>query len=137
MLFILGKKIQKMLRTHQLYTHYEKSFFRKFKLNAFTNTQKSESKMIKNFVNKYGKPNKTILVVGDYDKGDNNMKGNEPTICKKFRRIFRNAGYKTYLVNEFRTSKLCNCCNEEIKKFLEKPRKNQKEKVKQTYVIEY
>ena len=59
--------------------------------------------MIKNFENKYGKPNKTILVVGDYDKSNNNMKGKEPTICKKFRRIFRNAGYKTFLVNEFRT----------------------------------
>jgi transposase len=45
------------------------------------------------------------------------MKGKEPTICKKFRRIFRNAGYKTYFVNEFRTSKLCNCCNEEIEIF--------------------
>ena len=30
--------------------------------------------------------------------------------------FFRNAGYKTYLVNEFRTPKLCNCCNEEIEK---------------------
>ena len=38
--------------------------------------------MIKNFENKYGNPNKTIMVVGDYDKGDNNMKGKEPTICK-------------------------------------------------------
>lgn len=84
--------------------------------------------MIKNFENKYDKPNKTILVVGDYDKGDNNMKGKEPTICKKFRRIFSNAGYKTYLVNEFRTSKLCNCCNEEIEKFLEKPSKKTKRK---------
>jgi hypothetical protein len=120
--------IEKNKINNQLYTHYEKSFFRKFKLNAFTNTQKSESKMIKNFENKYGKPNKTILVVGDYDKGDNNMKGKEPTICKKFRRIFRNAGYKTYLVNEFRTSKLCNCCNEEIEKFLEKPSKKPKRK---------
>ena len=57
------------------------------------------------------------MVVGDdYDKCDNNMKVKEPTICKKFRRIFRNAGYKTYLINEFRTSKLCNYCNEEIEK---------------------
>ena len=120
--------IEKNKINNQLYTHYEKLFFRKFKLNAFTNTQKSESKMIKNFENKYGKPNKTILVVGDYDKGDNNMKGKEPTICKKFRRIFRNTGYKTYLVNEFRTSKLCNCCNEEIEKFLEKPSKKPKRK---------
>ena len=66
--------IEKNKINNQLYTHYEKTFFRKFKLNAFTNTQKSESKMIKNFENKYGKPNKTILVVGDYDKFDNNMK---------------------------------------------------------------
>ena len=43
-------------------------------------------------------------------------------------RIFRNAGYKTYLVNEFRTSKLCNCCNEEIEKFLEKPSQKPKRK---------
>jgi hypothetical protein len=32
--------------------------------------------------------------------------------------LVRNAGYKTYLVNKFRIS---NLCNEEIKKFLEKP----------------
>jgi hypothetical protein len=57
--------------------------------------------MIKNFASKYGNPNKTILVLGDYDKCDNNMKGKEPTICKKIRRIFKNVEYKTYLVNEF------------------------------------
>jgi transposase len=34
------------------------------------------------------------------------------------------------LVNEFRTSKLCNCCNEEIEKFLEKPSKKPKRKGK-------
>jgi len=66
--------------------------------------------MINNFQKKYGKPEETIFVMGDYDKGDYHMKGKEPVICKKFRRIFRNAGYKTFLVNEFRTSKLCNCC---------------------------
>jgi hypothetical protein len=43
------------------------------------------------------------LAIGDKDE---NMKGNEPTINKRFRRIFKNAGYKTYLINEFRTSKL-------------------------------
>jgi hypothetical protein len=120
--------IEKNKINNQLYTHYEQSFFRKFKLNVFTNTQKSESKMIKNFEKKYGKPNKTIFVIGDYDKSDSNMKGKEPTICKKFRRIFRNAGYKTYLVNEFRTSKLCNCCNSELEKFLEKSSKKPKRK---------
>ena len=32
------------------------------------------------------------------------------------------------MVNEFRTSKLCNCCNEEIEKFLEKPSQKPKRK---------
>ena len=59
--------------------------------------------------------------MGDYDKGDYHMKGLEPVICKKFRRIFKNAGYKTFLVNEFRTSKLCNCCHNELEHFLERP----------------
>jgi hypothetical protein len=118
--------IEKNKLNNQLYLHYEQRCFRKFKLNAFTNTQKSESKMVKNFKNKYGTPDETIFVMGDYDKGDYNMKGKEPVICKKFRRIFRNAGYKTFLINEFRTSKLCNCCHNEIEYFLEKPSKKPK-----------
>jgi predicted transposase YbfD/YdcC len=118
--------IEKNKLNYQLYSHYEQRCFRKFKLNAFTNTQKSENKMRSNFQNKYGKPEETIFVMGDYDKGDYNMKGKEPVICKKFRRIFRNAGYTTFLVNEFRTSKLCNCCNEELEYFLERPSKKPK-----------
>ena len=101
-----------------LFSHYEKTFFRKFKLNRYINTQKSESKMIKNFTKKFGEPNDIIIAMGDYDKGNNNMNGLEPTICKKFRNIFKNAGFRTYLVNEFRTSKLCNCCHHEIEPFM-------------------
>jgi len=112
--------IEKNKLNYLLYSHYEQSFFRKFKLNRFINTQKSESKMTKNFANKFGKPQDTLFIMGDFDKGDYNMKGKEPTICKKFRRIFKNAGYKTFLVNEFRTSKLCNCCHNELEMFLER-----------------
>jgi len=118
--------IEKNIINYQLYSHYEQKCFRKFKINAFTNTQKSENKMINNFKNKYGKPEETIFVIGDYDKGNYNMKGKEPVICKKFRKIFRNAGYKTYLINEFRTSKLCNGCEEELEKFLERESKRPK-----------
>jgi hypothetical protein len=111
-----------------LFNHYEQFIFRKFKLNRFINTQKSESKMIKNFINKFGKPENTIFVLGDYDKGEYNMKGIEPVICKKFRKIFRNAGFDTYLINEFRTSKLCNCCHNEIDPFLIRESKKPKDK---------
>ncbi len=101
-----------------LYEHYQQEYFRKFKLNRYINTQKSEAKMINNFKNKFGKPDKVIIVFGDHDKGSHNMKGIEPVICKKFRRIFKNAGYKVYLINEFNTSKLCNCCHKVLDKFL-------------------
>ena len=41
--------IDKNKLNYQLYNHYEQKVFRKLKLNRFTNTQKSESKMIKTF----------------------------------------------------------------------------------------
>jgi hypothetical protein len=112
----------------QLYTHYEKQVFRKLKFNTFINIQKSESKMIQNFKNKYGTPEDTIFVMGDYDKGGYNMKGKEPVICKKVRRLFKNAGYQTYLINEYHTSKLCNCCHNKLEYFMERESKNPKTK---------
>lgn len=74
--------------------------------------------MVENFKNKFGKPDELIIILGDYDKGEHNIAGCEPTICKKIRRIFKNAGYKVYLINKYCTSKLCNHCNCELEKFL-------------------
>jgi hypothetical protein len=118
-----------------LYKHYQQEFFRKFKLNKFINMQKSEAKMIENFKIKFGTPDKVIIVFGDHDKGQNNMKGLEPAICKKFRRIFKNAGYKVFLINEFRTSKLCNCCHKELDKFLTRASNKPKDKKKNKKIL--
>jgi hypothetical protein len=120
--------LEKNKVNYKLYSHYEQHLYKKFKLNRFTNTQKSELKMVKNFQKKFGSPENTIYISGDHDKGSFHMKGIEPVICKKFRRIFRNAGYKTFLVNEFRTSKLCNCCNGELEYFLERTSQKPKRK---------
>ena len=123
---------QKNKLNYLLYSHYDNKLFRKLKLNIYINTQKSESKMIKNFKKKFGNPENTICVMGDFDKGNQHMKGLEPVICKRFRRLFRNTGYKTYMINEFRTSKLCNCCHKEIEPFLirdsHKPKDKKNEK---------
>jgi len=109
-----------------LFLHYQEEIFRKLKFNRYTNTQKSESKMIKNFSNKFGKPDDCIVVLGDYDKGEHNMKGKEPIINRRIRKIFRNNGYKVYMINEFRTSKLCNvcecCCSPFLKRESHKPK---------------
>jgi transposase len=76
--------------------------------------------MIKNFTNKFGNSKDIIFAIGDYSKGSYNIKGLEPSICKKFRRIFKNAGIETYLINEFRTSKLCNNCHKELEYFMKR-----------------
>ena len=120
--------IEKNKVNSKLFNHYQQEFYKKFKLNAFTNSQKSERKMIQNFSIKFGSPENTIYVMGDYDKGSYHMKGVEPVICKKFRRIFKNAGYKTFLVNEYKTSMLCNCCHNELETFKERPSKKPKRK---------
>lgn len=66
--------------------------------------------------------------------GDFDMKGKEPYMCKKFRRIFRNAGYKIYLINEFRTSITCSYYHNEPETVLEKL--SNKSKLKKEHKIE-
>ncbi len=127
--------IEKNKVNNKLFNHYQQKFFRKFKLNSYTNTQKSEAKLINNFSNKYGKPENTIFVLGDWDKGSYNMKGVEPIICKRIRRIFKNAGYETYLINEYCTSKLCNHCHQELDKFLIRKSKKPKDIKKNKSII--
>ena len=112
--------LQKNKLNHLLISYYQERQFRVFKLNRFSNTQRSESKMIKNFAQKFGSPINTAFVIGDYDKRSYNMRGCEPAICKRFRRIYKNAGYQTLLINEFRTSKQCNGCHEELEHFHKK-----------------
>ena len=46
------------------------------------------------------------------------MKGNEPIINRKIKKIFRNNGYKIYMINEFRSSKICNACESCCSPFL-------------------
>jgi len=118
---------------YNLFEFYNREYHRKFKLNRYINTQKSESKMINNFKRIYGE--KCNVIFGDYDKGSYNMKGKEPVICKKLRRIFKNNGYNVYLINEFRTSKICNNChNDELEKFIKRKSKNPKNKEKEIMI---
>ena len=112
--------------------HYNQKIFRKLKFNRYTNTQKSESKMISNFKKKFGDPESCTVILGDYDKGDGNMKGTEPIINRKIRKILRNGGYEPYLINEFRTSKLCNECEEECSPFLKRKSNKPKDINKET-----
>jgi hypothetical protein len=115
-----------------LFNHYKEDVFRKLKFNRYTNTQKSESKMIMNFSNKFGKPDECTVILGDYDKGDGHMKGKEPIINRRIRKIFRNNGYEVYMINEFRTSMLCNRCESKCDNFLKRESHKPKDLDKKT-----
>lgn len=103
---------------HLLFNFYEKYIFRKLKLNGYLNTKKSEQRMIHNFKNKFGTPDNVIIAFGDWEQKQQ-MKYKEPTKGKGMRCLFRKYGYKTYLVDEFRSSCKCsNCDGGECKNFL-------------------
>jgi transposase len=97
---------------NKLYAFYEKYIFRKLKLNGYINRKKHEQKMINNFKKIFGKPEDVIICVGDFEQKQH-MKYKEPVKGKGIRRIFRDNGYKLYLVDEFRTSCMCSICKEE------------------------
>ena len=97
-----------------LLEHYRRERFRKLRFYTYINKQKSESNMINNFKKKFGEPDKVIIGFGDWSNNNYHMKYHEPT--KKgigFRRLFRKAGYKVYLVHEYNTSCKCHNCQQE------------------------
>ena len=98
---------------NKLYKFYEKYIFRKLKLNGYINRKKNEQKLINNFRKIFGKPEETIVIFGDFEQKQH-MKYKEPIKGKGMRTLFRQNNYKTYLVDEFRTSCMCSICKTEI-----------------------
>jgi hypothetical protein len=98
---------------NKLYKFYEKYIFRKLKLNGYINRKKHEQKMINNFKKIFGKPEDVIICAGDFEQKQH-MKYKEPIKGKGMRMLFRQNNYKTYLVDEFRTSCMCSICKTEI-----------------------
>lgn len=107
---------------NKLFIFYKQKIFRKLKLRSFIRTQKSESKFVRNFKNKFGNEKNSIVVIGDWS--NTSIKNTEPTIGKRLRTILGRAKYKTYLIDEYKTSKICNGCCGELEKFLDKKHEN-------------
>jgi len=97
---------------NKLYKFYDKYIFRKLKLNGYMNRKKNEQKLINNFKKIFGKPEETIVIFGDFEQKQH-MKYKEPIKGKGMRMLFRQNNYKTYLVDEFRTSCMCSICKKE------------------------
>lgn len=109
----------------KLYEHYYQSIYRKLKFNRYINTNKSETKMIKNFKEKFGNPNEVVIIFGDYSKSET-MKKSEPHIVKRIKNLFKQNKYKVYLIDEYNTSKKCHKCGSKIERFKLGKKKNDK-----------
>lgn len=108
--------LYKKIETNRiLYQFYKDPIFRKLNFNTYINTQKSESKMLQKFEKKFGPPKNVLIVFGDYEM-INTMKGCEPQISKRLRRLLKIYGYEIYKINEYNTSKLCNKCQHEMER---------------------
>jgi len=95
-----------------LLPYYKNELFRKMKFHSKINTTRSEDKMINRFKEKFGTPENVVIGFGDWEQKQQ-MKYKEPTKGIGMRKLFRKAGYKVYLVDEFRTSCRCYACGGE------------------------
>jgi len=89
--------------------HYRDSFYRKVKWFQYINTQKSESKFMKQVKDKFGDPEDCLIVYGDWSP-DKTKKFQEPAISKRLRKVFRNYGFQVLMIDEYYTSKTCHNC---------------------------
>jgi ACT domain-containing protein len=80
-----------------LMKHYNKKIYRKLKFNTYINIQRSEDIMVNDFKKIMGKPENTIVVIGDYS--DTGLRGTESSITKKTRKIFKRHGFDVVLFN--------------------------------------
>ena len=108
----------------ELYDFYNIKTIRRLKMEVYQKTQQSESKLIKNIrktfklKNEYG--NDLILVFGDWSDEQGNKTG-ETTINKNLKRKL-SKHFKSYLIDEYNTSKLCCKCGRELEKYNDKHR---------------
>ena len=93
----------------KLFSFYENIIFRKLRLQSYRNSKRSEQRMINNFKRKFGSKEKVVVCFGDWNQ-KKQMKFKEPTLGKGIRTIFRKAGFQCYLVDEYKTSRMCSSC---------------------------
>jgi hypothetical protein len=69
-----------------------------------------------------GKPWEITIIVGDYS--DRGLKRTEPTITKKIRYLFKKRGYRTLLIDEYKTSCICSNCERKMEQLKNKKKES-------------
>lgn len=90
--------------------HYQQEIYRKLHFHKYIKEKKSESKLIKEIKKTYGKD--IIIGVGNWKEGKTKA-NNESTKGIGMRRLIKRNFKETYLIDEFKTSKICCKCGNE------------------------
>jgi hypothetical protein len=85
-----------------------KCFHRKERLDAYRRRQRSEARLLRNFEDRFGGPDTTIVAFGDGAR--NNLSGRAPGPSTAIRRLLQRRGYRVLDVYEAYTSKRCFAC---------------------------
>ncbi|KAL0208899.1 hypothetical protein P9112_011486 [Eukaryota sp. TZLM1-RC] len=88
---------------------YHQKIFRKLRWWAEINRTRSEAKMIQKFKSVIGDPSQVVIGIGVWEQRKH-MKLKEPTKGKGSRILFKKAGYKVFLIDEFRPNCCCFSC---------------------------
>jgi hypothetical protein len=92
---------------------YRNIRYRNRRFKRYMKKQKCDSKLTKDIKAVHGGPDSTLVATGDWNEGSRHRRGYEPVKGIGFRKTFRRAGYKVFLVDEFRTSRVCCECQDE------------------------
>jgi hypothetical protein len=105
----------KTLLDDEIKEFYYNTLFRKLKFRTNVYLRKSEDKFLNNIEKVYGNKEDIVIGYGDWSQ-DKQMKHLIPSSNIGLRRKIEKR-YKVFLVNEYCTSKLCSCCNKELKNY--------------------
>ncbi|VBB18086.1 hypothetical protein YASMINEVIRUS_549 [Yasminevirus sp. GU-2018] len=101
---------------YELKEYYQKEIHRKLRWYSYLNKMRSDANIINRFRDKFGSPEDVVILMGDFSKTEV-LKGSEPVKGKSVRKLFKDAGYELYLVNEYNTSRKMYETGEDLEKF--------------------
>ena len=88
---------------NELFEKYNEEIFRRYKWYGYLNKKKSDTKLVREIKEIFGK--KVILILGDASLNGNCKKGNISTPSTRYKKLLMKH-FKVYNIDEYNTSKL-------------------------------
>ncbi|TPX43590.1 hypothetical protein SeLEV6574_g04958 [Synchytrium endobioticum] len=98
---------------------YDSPVHNRYRWKTFVNTQRSEGRLLRRMKEKYG--SEFTVVMGDWSDAGRTARYQTSTKTVGWRRFFRRNRIACYLIDEFRTSKLCPDCDSTLEQFASRP----------------